>query len=72
MRNGFVLASGKTTSPGKDFYLGFAAGAVRDVNAMRDEEGICYTRKSMIRTGMALNINGQWEDRQLFRSSKRL
>ena len=72
MKNGFALASGKIVNPGKAFYLGLAAAAVRDVNAIRDADGIRYARKAMIRTGMGLNINGQWEERQLFPRSKRL
>ena len=64
MKNRFALASGKILNPGKSFYLGLPAAAVRDVSAMRDADGIRYARKAMIRTGMALNINGLWEERQ--------
>ena len=58
MENGFALASGKILNPGKAFYLGLAAGAVQDVNAMMDADGIRYARNAMILTGMAVNING--------------
>lgn len=32
---------------------------------MKDKNGLNYARKSMIRTGLALNTNGQWEEAQL-------
>ena len=63
MRNGFALALEKISNPRKAFYLGWAAAAVRDVNAMRDADGMRYVRKAMIPSGMAVNINGQWEER---------
>ena len=66
MKDGFAPASGKIPNPGKHFYLRLAAAAVSDVSAMRDKDGIRFARKAMIRTGLALNINGQWEGRQLF------
>ena len=66
MRNGFALASGKIPNPGKYFYLRLAAAAVREINAMRDKDCLRFARKAVIRTGLALNINEQWEERQLF------
>lgn len=57
--------SGKLFNPGKRFFLKLAAEAVMEVNKQRDAEGITYARKSMILTGMALNTNGLWEEKQL-------
>lgn len=53
IQNGFASASEKITKLGKSFYLGLAAAAVRDINAMRDSDGLRYARKAMIRTGTA-------------------
>lgn len=58
-------ASGKLRNPGKAFFLKLAAKAVREVNAQRDKNGVSYARKAMIRTGMSLNLNGLWEEKQL-------
>lgn len=58
--------SGKLPNPGKKFFLELAAQAVRDVASQRDSDGVLYVRKAMIRCGMALNLNGQWEVKQLF------
>lgn len=43
-----------------------SADAIRVVNAQRDSDGILYTRKAMIRCGMAKKLNGIWEVQQLF------
>ena len=64
MPNGFALASGKVPNPAKAFYLGLSAGVVRVIDAMGDADGVCYARNAMIRTGMELNVNGQWEELQ--------
>lgn len=32
----------------------------------RDKDGVQFARKAMIRCGLALNLNEQWERRQLF------
>ena len=58
--------SGKIPNPGKSFFLKMAADCVRAVNSQRDHDGLNYARKALIKTGMALNLNGQWEERQLF------
>lgn len=39
---------------------------VRDVNRQRDENGLTYAGKAMIRSGMALIVNGKWEEKLLF------
>lgn len=59
-------SSGKLINPGKTFYLRLAADAVREVNRQHDEDGLSYVRKAIIRTGLTLNLNGLWEERQLF------
>lgn len=67
IRNGqWSEGSGLLLNPGKSYFSKLAVAAVRDVNAQRDEDGLSYARKAMIRTGMALNINGRWEETQLF------
>lgn len=58
-------SSGKIRNPGKTFFLRLASEAVRQVNAMRDKNGVQYARKAMIMTGMSLNLNGRWEESQL-------
>lgn len=58
--------SGKLPNPGKCFFLQLATNAVREVNLQGDENGISYARKAMIRCGMSLNLNGNWEVPQLF------
>lgn len=42
-----------------------AADVIRDVNKMKDKDGISYARKSMIMTGLALNLEGVWAESQL-------
>ena len=58
--------SGKLKNPVKSFFLELAAKAVKDVYNQRDNNSLFYARKAMIRTGMALNLNGLWEEMQLF------
>ena len=57
--------SGNIINPGKRFFLKLAANCVRDVNRQRTSEGITYARKAMIRCGMSLNLNGNWEEDQV-------
>ena len=47
------------------YFLRLAADSVKDVNRMRDAEGLTYARKAMIMCGLALNTNGKWEETQL-------
>ena len=58
--------SGKMINPGWTFFLRIAAEAVRRVNSMRDEHGISYSRKAMIRCGLARDLCGRWRKEQLF------
>jgi DDE superfamily endonuclease len=64
--NQVSLQSGKLLNPGKHFFLNLAAESVREVNKMRDKNGLMYARKAMIRCGLSLNLNGIWEISQLF------
>jgi hypothetical protein len=32
----------------------------------REKSGLTYARKEMMRSGMSLNVNGLWEEAQLF------
>ena len=57
--------SGALKNPGKTFFLELAAQSVRSVNAQRDKNGLSYARKAMIRTGLSLDVNGEWHVKQL-------
>lgn len=57
--------SGRLVNPGKRYFLQLAADVARSVFQQRDSDGVLFTRKAMIRCGMALNLNGVWEERQL-------
>ena len=63
-QNNWSKTSGKIPNLGKKF-LDLAVEAVAAVNRQRDKDRISYARKAMIIIGMALNINGQREERQL-------
>ena len=58
--------SGKLTNPGKRFFLQLAADSVEDVNREVDCDNMSYARKAMIRSGMALGVDGIWTVHQLF------
>ena len=58
--------SGKLTNPGKRFFLQLAADSVQDVNQQLDCDNMTYARKAMIRSGLALNVDGTWNVHQLF------
>lgn len=58
--------SGKLTNPGKRFFLQLASDCVEDVNREVDCNNMSYARKSMIRCGMALDVDGSWNVTQLF------
>ena len=59
MAGDFTASSGKLPNPGKHYFLELATAAVRAVKAQRDSDGQTYTRKDMIRCGLALNTNGR-------------
>jgi len=58
--------SKKLTNPGKRFFLQLAADSVEDVNKEVDCDNMPYARKSIIRSGMALGVDGTWSVNQLF------
>lgn len=58
--------SGKLPNPGKSFFLQLARDTISEVNSLRDEKGVLYSRKSMMGCGMARSLNGMWDVRQLF------
>ncbi|KAE8880253.1 hypothetical protein PF003_g35736 [Phytophthora fragariae] len=58
--------SGKLKNPGKKFFLELAAAAVKEVNGKRDKNGINYARKTMMRCGLSLGVDGNWCTTQLF------
>jgi hypothetical protein len=43
-----------------------AANSIEDVNQEVDCDNISYSRKAMIRCGMALALDGTWSVAQLF------
>lgn len=55
-----VQSSGRLKNSGKRFVLQLAANEVRYVSLKRDEGGVCYGRKEMIRCSFYLNLNGMW------------
>ena len=58
--------SGKLTNSRKRFFLQLAADIVEDVNREVDCDNISYARKAMIRCGLALGLDGSWNEGQLF------
>ena len=61
----WAVGLGKIPNPGRTFFLNLAVEAVNAVNRKRDSDAVSYARKAMILTGVALNLNGQWKERQL-------
>ncbi|RHY02925.1 hypothetical protein DYB36_008092 [Aphanomyces astaci] len=57
--------SGKLKNSGKTYFLQLAADCVRAVNSMRDNAGLTYARKAMIRCGLSLDVTGFWYVKQL-------
>ena len=60
-----IREDGKLKNPGKSYFLKYAADAVRDINKQMNVNGMNYARKAMIRYGLSLNINGDWEVKRL-------
>lgn len=58
--------SGKLKNPEKGYLLRLTTSAVRDVNQQKEKDGVLYASKAIICCSMALNLNRQWEERQLF------
>lgn len=57
--------SGCLVNPGKAFFLRISDAVVRDVSEKRDKDGVLLVRKAMISCGMALNLNGLWEEQYI-------
>lgn len=66
------LEIGETARSGQEVLFEIGAAAVRDGNHMRDSNGLTYARKSIIRSGLSLNLNCQWRKDQLFPHLKNL
>lgn len=60
-----IQSSGRLKNPWKHFFLKLAQNTVRDVGLQREEGGVCYARKEIIRCGLALNFKRMWEEKQL-------
>jgi hypothetical protein len=52
-------------NPGKRYFLKLAAKCIKAVNAMKDKNGLSYSRNEMNRSGIALGLDGQWNVVQL-------
>lgn len=65
MEDKWTETSGNIPNPGKRFFLYLAVKCLNAVNRQSDGDRASYARKAMILTGMALNVNGQGEQRQL-------
>jgi hypothetical protein len=57
--------SGKLKNPGKHYFLELARDSVREANKMLDKNGLNSARKSMIRCGLSLDVDGVWKVSQL-------
>ena len=58
--------SGKLTNLGRFFFLQLAIDSVQNVNRQLDCDNMTYARKAMIRSGIALVVDGSWSVHQLF------
>ena len=59
--------SGKLKNSGKRYFLELAQRAVAEVNSQRDENGMSYARKAMIKCGLSKEpLSGEWKEMQLF------
>ena len=56
----------QVVQPWKDLFLKLAAESVRAVNLMKDKNGVSYARKAMIRCGLGLDLDGEWQESHLF------
>ena len=57
---------GKLRNPYERFFLQLGADSVQDVNQQLDCDNMTYARKAMIRSGLALDVDGTWSVHQLF------
>ena len=51
--------------PWQDLFFKLAAEFVRAVKSMKDKNGVSYARKAMIRCGLGLDLDGEWQESQL-------
>lgn len=65
-------SSGKIQNPGKYYFLQLAVRFIRELNEHRDPDGINFSIKTILSTGLALNVNGQWKVQQLTPKLKRI
>lgn len=56
----------KLSNPGKRFFLELAAEVAREINARRDESGMSFAQKAMVRCGLGLDASGEWTKSMLF------
>lgn len=63
---------GRLRNPGKLLFLQIAAKDVNTVGVERDTDGVTFVRKAMVRCGLALSLNGVWEEKQLFTELQRI
>lgn len=68
----FKNGSDKLPNPGKSIFIELEAKDAQKVNNERDKDHFLYTRKAMIRCGMARNINGLWEEGKIFDNLKEI
>lgn len=64
-KGGWVEGCVNGPNPGKHFVFKLAADEVFEVNKRRNENGLTFARKSIIRCRLALNLNGVWEEVKL-------
>ena len=50
----------------RSFFLKLADESVRDLYSMKDKNGVLYACKAMIRCGLGLDLDGEWQEFQLF------
>ena len=58
--------SGALPNSGKSFFLMLAVESVRAVNKQKDQHGMSYARKAMLRCVLGKQDNGLWDTKQLF------
>ncbi|KAL0251132.1 hypothetical protein GEMRC1_000346 [Eukaryota sp. GEM-RC1] len=57
--------SGKLPNPGKKYFLQLAKQVVQDINRKRNENGDSFARVAMMRCGLGLDDEGQWNIKHL-------
>lgn len=62
----YKRGSGKLSSPGKKVFLKLGAALIKMENNQRDGNDILCIRKAVVRSRLACNLNGVYEEAQLF------